>query len=223
MFQSVNEVKRSTILTGFLVLVLMYIIPGLGLKYYSTVIDPSMSKAGKVFVSRLLFWLWLVAVYLYSVKIEKQPFLLWTEKEHSIVFYILSILLIVLLSFLGNTALYFFLIRHGYYPSYKVQEYNHLSIPVKLLTILTAAFVEELIFRGYLLPRLKLFFKNIHMPIIISAILFGLAHASWGTVINVLGPLFAGLILGYHYYKYQNIKILIIVHFLVDSTLFLRH
>lgn len=223
MYSSLNQVKSSIIWTGFLLTLVLFVLPGLGLKYYYSAVDPGMTLAAKFIVSRILFWLWLIAIYFYVIRKEKQPFLLWSEKAYSAGFYVSSVLLILLISFTGNICLYLFLSRHGYYASSLVREVYHLSTPVKLLAILTAAFVEELIFRGYLLPRLQLFFKNIYLPVIISAILFGLAHASWGTVINMVGPLFSGLVLAYHYSKYQNIRILFICHFLIDSILLLRH
>ena len=90
------------------------------------------------------------------------------------------------------------------------------SLPLKFFIAFTAGVVEEFIFRGYLLPRLQLFFSSKHWPIVIGAILFGLAHFRYGTIMNVAGPIILGLIVGYHYQKYRNIKVLIITHFLYD-------
>jgi uncharacterized protein len=82
--------------------------------------------------------------------------------------------------------------------------------------VITAAVCEELIFRGYLMPRLQLYFKSKWFPIIISALIFGAGHAAYGTIINTAVPLFIGLLFGWYYQQYRNIKVLILCHFLID-------
>jgi membrane protease YdiL (CAAX protease family) len=91
-----------------------------------------------------------------------------------------------------------------------------MGAPLKLFTVATASIAEELIFRGYLMSRLQLYFKNTWAPVVISGVIFGLDHAAYGTLSNVLGPLFIGLLFGWRYQKYRNLKILIICHFAID-------
>lgn len=224
-FLNTIDAKKSTILTGIIWAIILFVVPALGFRYFYTVIDPSLSISNKFVISRIIFWLWLLAIYLYCVKIEKQPFLLWGESRYPIGTYVASVFLTLLTIFVGAFIIALF-IKHIGFNNYSevVQEIKHLSIPVKLLGVLTAAFVEEFIFRGYLIPRLNLFFRNVHLPILISAILFGLGHIKYGTVTNTIGPFFIGLVFGYHYYRYRNIKILIICHFVIDYlALILRH
>jgi len=85
-----------------------------------------------------------------------------------------------------------------------------------VFTALTAGVTEELVFRGYLQPRLELLFKNPYWAIVISSLIFGLAHIMYGTVKNVIDPFFIGLGLAIYYWRYRNIKVAMVFHFLWD-------
>jgi membrane protease YdiL (CAAX protease family) len=85
-----------------------------------------------------------------------------------------------------------------------------------VLTCITAAVVEELIFRGYLIPRLFILFPNKLFPVFFSALVFGLLHAGYGTFINMFVPFLLGLIFGTYYQKFKILAPLILVHFLID-------
>jgi len=95
----------------------------------------------------------------------------------------------------------------------KVLQHNY---PLMFFTLITAGIMEELVFRGYLLPRLNLLFKNKWLSIVLSSILFGLIHLGWGTIQNVVVPFFIGIIFAIFYERYRNIKILMLCHFLWD-------
>jgi hypothetical protein len=84
----------------------------------------------------------------------------------------------------------------------------------------TAGVTEELIFRVYLLQRLELLLKNSYLAIFISTVLFALLHISYGTISNVTGPFIIGLVFAIHYWKYRNIKFIIIFHFIWDLLTF---
>ena len=90
------------------------------------------------------------------------------------------------------------------------------NVPVILLTCVTAAVVEEVVFRGYLLPRLAIMFKSNAWAIAVSSVLFGLLHYKYGTLVNILGPIFIGAVFAYYYHRYRNIKVIIICHFIWD-------
>jgi membrane protease YdiL (CAAX protease family) len=91
-----------------------------------------------------------------------------------------------------------------------------------LFTCLTAGITEELIFRGFLMPRLELLLKNRNLAIALSSILFGALHFGYGTLLQVIGPICIGFALAIHYYKYRNIKIVIICHFVWDLLVILN-
>jgi len=159
------------------------------------------------YLAKSLIWIWLLLIYLFANKIEKQKFLLWDDKKYSFLFYIISIIsiigLVILSSFIPLILVPFGLkIEHSLLLK-EMLNYMH-SHPVLLVfTCLTAGVVEELIFRGYL-------------PVIISALLFGAAHLTYGTVTNIIVPTFIGLIFGFYYQKYRNLKVLILCHFFID-------
>ena len=59
-------------------------------------------------------------------------------------------------------------------------------------------------------------FKNPYLAIIVNSMLFGLLHIKYGTVINVLAPIFIGFVFSYYYWRFKNIKVVILCHFLWD-------
>jgi membrane protease YdiL (CAAX protease family) len=52
--------------------------------------------------------------------------------------------------------------------------------------------------------------------ILVSAILFGILHSTYGTIGQVVIPFFIGVVFAVFYKFYSNIKILIICHFMID-------
>lgn len=82
--ENIAEVKKRTVLNGMILTVVLFYISALGFRFFYTVIDPNLSASNKFIVSRIIFWLWLLAVYLYVVNQEKRSFLLWPEKHYSI-------------------------------------------------------------------------------------------------------------------------------------------
>jgi membrane protease YdiL (CAAX protease family) len=171
----------------------------------------------KDLIFRIIIWLFLGGICLCAVKIERQPFLLWPEDSYTIDFYIISIVILLSVNYICRGIISIpFSNTNQYSFHHRVDVIDHLSKPIKFLGVITAAFCEELIFRGYLIPRLQLFFKDIRYPIIISALLFSFGHLGYQTMFYVLYTLVGGIIFGYHYQKYHNIKVLIICHFLLD-------
>lgn len=179
-----------------------------------------LSKETLFLISRALIWVCVLLLYIYARQFEKQKFLLWEEREYDLLFYIKSYLGITL-SIIGGLLIIGMLIALS---GSNVESKRLLEI-VQLLkhntfllvfTCFTAGVTEELIFRGYLLPRLALFFKKSYVTIGISSVLFGLLHFSYGTIIQIIAPIFIGAVFAVHYYKYRNIKIIILCHFLWD-------
>ena len=172
------------------------------------------------YLKKLFIWIWLLLIYLYAIKIEQQKFLLWTDKKLSILFYFISVISVLGLSFLaGASSLLLPMFGLKIQASQILKEmlaYMHTHLFLLVLTCLTAGIVEELIFRGYLIPRLNILFKNNYLPVIFSALIFGVSHMGYGTLINMVVPFFIGLIFGAYYQKYRNLKVLILCHFLID-------
>ncbi len=107
--------------------------------------------------------------------------------------------------------------------------FNKMSpIQIFLFVFIYASIAEELLFRGFLMNILKplkmkglnIFERNISLPVIISAVIFGLAHlvlittgASVFFIIRiVIFTTILGFIAGYYQEKYDNNAFAIIVH-----------
>ena len=173
------------------------------------------------FQTRILIWVVLALLYLYAMRIEKQPLLLWPEHRYKPLFYVGSIFVCLIIIAIGSGILTFIVARfHQEETSPKLLEYVRLmknNTPLLIFTALTAGVTEELIFRGYMQPRLEKAFNSPVPAIIITSFLFAALHTSYGTLIQFLVPLFIGVLFSVFSSKYRNIKILILCHFLVDT------
>ena len=180
-----------------------------------------LDKLTIFWLGRVSIWVCLLLVYLYIKLIEKQKFLLWTENYLSIPDSIKSFFKIIGTIFLGALIIGLTLKVFGLKPDesskmveiVKIMKHN---LPLLLFTCLTAGVTEEFIFRGYLMPRLQLFFNNNYASIVISSMLFGIMHVGYGTVFQVLGPIFIGVVFAVHYQKFRNLKIIMFCHFFWD-------
>ncbi|HEX9512213.1 MAG TPA: type II CAAX endopeptidase family protein [Puia sp.] len=210
--------KRPLILAGILISFSIFF---LGSTILTLLLKPAhLSDETILFVSRIFFWLCLLAMVAYAVRIEKQPFLLWAEKKYSFGYYLASVIAILLILLAGVAILSRIELAFGILK--KSDKLNGMVVVLRrskwllVFTCLTAGVTEELIFRGYLIPRLQLFFKGSYPSLIISSVFFGLAHIGYGNIAQVIGPVFIGFIFALYYQKYRNIKVVIICHFLWD-------
>jgi hypothetical protein len=171
-------------------------------------------------LSRWEMWGVLFLVYLFSRKVEKHDFLIWKEEKKKWIFYVLSVPIILISITILLTPLSLLLKNSGLTSNGKaLNSMNDLlcnNLLLLIFTCLTAAFTEEFIFRGYLLPRLEILFKNKWAAILGSAFLFGLVHIGYGNFERMLFPFIIGTIFGFFYYKYRSLTVLIICHFLMD-------
>ncbi|WP_184547455.1 CPBP family intramembrane glutamic endopeptidase [Mucilaginibacter sp. FT3.2] len=213
MIQYLKENERKVIINGLILSVLLLICWSVGTKLFF----PGLSKNMLTMLSRLTFWLYFGLIYLYVARVEKRSLLLWSDKSYPVGYYILSVIVLLLVIMFGGGIIGVVLELLGMLKISKTIIWmQNLSTPIKIFGAITAGLLEELIFRGYMMPRLELLLKNKYLPIIISTLIFGLAHIGYGTFVNVLIPMFIGLVFACHYYKYRNIKILIICHTLID-------
>ncbi|TZF98898.1 CPBP family intramembrane metalloprotease (plasmid) [Chryseobacterium panacisoli] len=176
--------------------------------------------ATSFFLSRIVIWIVLLIVFLYSIVIEKGSFLLKKENSYSVLFYIKAVLSLYFICLIGgavlNAIILFFIpekISDKLLNLVPVFRNNYFLI---ISTCLTAAVAEEFLMRGYIQPRIEKIYNNPTSGIIISAILFGILHSTYGTIGQVLGPFFIGIVFALFYKRYSNIKILIICHFMID-------
>ncbi|PIN84673.1 MAG: hypothetical protein COV47_06215 [Candidatus Diapherotrites archaeon CG11_big_fil_rev_8_21_14_0_20_37_9] len=75
------------------------------------------------------------------------------------------------------------------------------------ITITIGLFLEEYFFRAFLVPRADIWG---------SSIIFGIFHYSSGSIAQVIGATFLGLILAVAYKQYKNLIPLYIAHVLYD-------
>ena len=193
------------------------IVPFLSLVFY----DKGQSFTYLFVVSRFIIWATLGLLFLYARYGEVQKFLLWGEEKQDWAFYLLWIIVLYVLCFMSQiiSAIPYLLGLHQKSPSMVRLQHLMKQYPAfGMFTALTAGITEELFFRGYVMSRLALFFKNMHVQVLLSAALFCAIHISyhyWGEIIFTF---LLGLIFGYHYQRFRNIKVLIVVHFIVDAV-----
>lgn len=179
-----------------------------------------INPESKFWFSRFEIWGALLIVFLFSKKVEKDDFLLWKGQKKKLLFYVLSVLTLIVFITILLTTLSLLLKNAGLTSNDKaLNTMNDLlcnNLILLIFTCLTAAFTEELIFRGYMLPRLDILFKNKWLSILVSAFLFGIVHIGYGDFERMLFPFIIGTVFGIFYYKYRSLTVLIICHFLMD-------
>jgi membrane protease YdiL (CAAX protease family) len=171
-------------------------------------------------LSRIVQWFCLLLVFLYAIKIEKQDFLLWKNQRYKIPAFLLHIVLLYIAVVVIIIPVRILINLFGFHqasPRMETLKSILLHYPLMVpFVCMTAGIVEEYVFRGYLQPRLEAVFKSPWPAILISAVCFGAVHYAYGTIDNVVGPFFIGVIFSIYYWKYRNIYTLIICHFLID-------
>ena len=194
-------------------------------------VDANHSNALWLLLSRIYIWIILGVIFLYAAKVERQPFLLWKNKKYrwwKIILFAISILIIY--SMINNFS--FVIFKHFGIDLEKASPQTKLiacifksNIPLLVLTCITAGITEELLFRGYLLPRLIQVSKSPVFAIIFSALLFTAGHIGWSSWREIIGPFCMGVIFAVFYWKYRNINLLIALHFIIDiiATLNMVH
>lgn len=94
---------------------------------------------------------------------------------------------------------------------------NPLRLIISLVVMaLIPAIGEELVFRGLLLKKLVESGSNKHFAVIVSGTIFAGLHLS---PLQLLPMIFMGIVFGYVYVYFKNIKYPIIMHFLNNATM----
>lgn len=194
-----------------------------GRRFFTSTLGLTRLSNISILLSEFFFWLILLLLSIYANKIEKNKFLIWQETHYNVWMHIKAIFAIFAITIaLEVPVLLVLKALHLLKESSKIDEMKTVLQANKQLLLfaaLTAGVTEEFIFRGYLLPRFQIIFKNPYIAIALSSILFGLLHFSYGTIVNMVGPMILGTVYGYFYWKYRNIAIPIICHFLWDFIL----
>jgi membrane protease YdiL (CAAX protease family) len=222
-YMTIEHSNKKTISIGIIISIVLFFAALVVSKLLKDVL--LLSDEVALFSSRIAIWVALAILFIYVRQIEKQPLLLWQEKKYSVVHYILSVItaLLTVVAVLIVFSIVWTLLglkkdSNSLNKIIDIFRHNHFLV---VLTCLTAGITEELVFRGYIMPRLQLLFNKTYLSVIISSVIFGLIHFGYGTALNVIGPFIIGLVFALHYYKFRNIKILIICHFLWDYIVIL--
>ena len=210
---------KGSLFLLFVVLVLIsyhFIYPLLGI---------TLISATTLFISRILFWVATILLWFYSIKVDQQPLFIWNEKKYGAGFYALSMVVLFVIIIIGVVLIQHILSISGLLKKSDVvsemtKNFRN-NMPLLLFTCLTAGVTEEIIFRAFLLPRLEVAFNKPWLAILLSSLLFGLGHAGFGTIVNIAVPVFIGLIFAWHYWKYRNIKVIMVFHFCWDLLVLL--
>jgi membrane protease YdiL (CAAX protease family) len=218
--------RRSVVYAGVIgVLFLLYLLAATGGIPLLRLLGLTKSVAVFLFSNRTLFWVCLLLTAWYAARVEKQPLLLWAERRQGVGHYVAALVLLPIVVTLGLFLINPLVLLVTHKPEHS-QELERMvrycrAHPVMLFyTAVTAGVTEELLFRGYLLPRLELLFGRRWLAIIISSLLFGLGHYRYGTIVNVTGPIVIGLVQALYYDRYRNIKVIILFHILWDIAMF---
>ena len=203
---------------GFALMMLLYFLPYLLL--YAGVDYFVVTNYKELILHEIYAWLVPGVLYVYVVKVEKQTFLPLGEREYGAKWYFLNLLKLFFMCY-GISVLVYVVVKLTEAPTQSPVMENMTALFknhrwMVMMVSLRAGVTEEIIFRGYVFVRLEKYFSRPWIPILVSALLFSLLHAAYGTLSQVLFPFLFGLLFAWHYYKYRNIKLLIILHFLWD-------
>lgn len=182
------------------------------------------NKIYSMWFSKVEFWITILLLYIYASKIEKSNFLLWEEQKKKLLFYSISVaaLLLIIAVLLTSISVIknFAGVTQNDEILNRVNDTWSQSWSLFIFSAITAAVTEELIFRGYLLPRIKLLTGNAWLSILISSAIFGLAHYTYEDFTRMLFPFIIGLVFSVFYYRYRSLITLIICHLIIDLALF---
>lgn len=90
---------------------------------------------------------------------------------------------------------------------------------ISIVMFVFVAAVEELIFRSILQTRLQSVFGNI-VGILLGGALFGIMHAGYGNMMEVLFATFFGIFIGFIFYKTKSFPFILVIHGTANVLLF---
>jgi uncharacterized protein len=202
------------------IMLLLFLLSFLGAPAILKLFGLSEINATLYFIERLSYWLALALLWLYVIKIEQERLLIWQGKKYAFLANVRSGFVVIVAVLASTVIIQTISSAAGY--NQKSAYMDHMvaimrnNTPLLVFTALTAGVVEELIFRGYMQPRLEIIFKNPYAAIFISSLFFGLLHYKYGTVTQLVGTAFIGMVFAFFYWKYRNIVVIIVCHFLWD-------
>jgi len=101
-------------------------------------------------------------------------------------------------------------------PSFLVA-HGHANLVLAVILVIVVAIVEETIFRGYLILRLKTVTRNPWVAVLLSSVIFSIGHGYEGTA-GVISVFWLGVVFGVVYLWRRSLIAPMIIHFLIDFS-----
>ena len=92
-------------------------------------------------------------------------------------------------------------------------------LKITVVMVFFVGLVEEVVFRSVLQTRFNMIF-GVWGGILLSGILFGITHSSYGTSPGVLYMSFVGAFIGYVFYKTRSLPLITLIHGFINVFLF---
>jgi membrane protease YdiL (CAAX protease family) len=211
------NIKAKTTIAGIVLALLFPFLLVLALK------PLHLSFENKMLLNPLVFWGEVLLLAGYAYLFEHRPLLLWKNREFDALFFAGSVMLLYFICYGANiiaTIPRLFGIHENRDLIKRltaVLKQHHFLL---VILAITAGVTEEVIFRGYILTRLSLFFKNKYVPLVITSLLFAALHLTYKSLSELIFTFLIGMIFGFYYLKYRDIRVIIVVHFLIDLVAF---
>lgn len=90
---------------------------------------------------------------------------------------------------------------------------------ISMVMFVFVAVVEELIFRSILITRFEKVFGSIN-SLLLSSLLFGIMHAGYGILTEILFATFFGVVLGFIFQKTKSFPFIVVIHGTANVLLF---
>lgn len=171
-----------------------------------------------------LIFLPIIVIYLQKKKPHKELGLFITDPKKDFLNALQLFAVILALSFLISVASSFFYINDTQKVYDQVIALKN-ETPVFLAYLLVVRVIsEEVFFRGFLVKQFNEIGKRfLTQPIgaIVSSVIFGVAHAGYGSIVEVGGAIILGFVLAQAFEKNKTLVPNILAHFFYNLTIVL--
>lgn len=216
-----NRQRAAVIIAGIALAWLFYPILSMMILPWIT------NEVVKLYLSRLIIWLMLPAIYCYSTQVEGRPIFPWADKKQGPVFYIWAIPSLLILIFIASAVASLpyrvFHIKDDFRVINQLYAVLRAHPVLGFVMAFTAGVTEELAFRGYVMPRLAMLLKGKFWPVLISALLFAALHLSYHNITELVFTTLFGLVVGWFYLQFRNLGVLVVCHFIYDLIIIMAH
>ena len=167
-----------------------------------------------------IIWYYIVNHYDLKKIFEKLK-LTFVNIDNAFLWAIISVIIIFLIFFVIESLLVILGVKPDELGN--IQDLERYFTPASLLILISVQpIAEEFFFRGFLLDKIGSFAGQ-KTAILSTAILFGIAHMSYGKLYPVFFPMIMGILLAYIVIKTRNLYTSIITHIIFNVTSFIMY